>query len=143
MTNIVENYLLPELVLVDVFEDTRGNYIRIIIDSERAVTLADTTKLSKKLRDDEEIDARFPNGFRLEVSTPGLDQPLAFPFQYRKNINRQLNVVFMEGEESKTITGKVMGADESSVTLMDSGQEIVLSFDQIKSAKVKVSFNKP
>jgi ribosome maturation factor RimP len=49
----------------------------------------------------------------------------------------------MEGEESKTITGKVMGADESSVTLMDSGQEIVLSFDQIKSAKVKVSFNKP
>jgi len=141
LTNIVENYLQPELILVDIQEDTRGNYIRVIIDAERAVTLDETTELSKKLRDDEEFGSRFPNGFRLEVSTPGLDQPLEHPFQYRKNKDRQLKVTIMEGDQSRTITGKVMEADDTCVTLMKSGQEINLTYDQIKSAKVKISFN--
>jgi len=52
-----------------------------------------------------------------------------------------LKVTIMEGDQSRTITGKVMEADDTCVTLMKSGQEINLTYDQIKSAKVKISFN--
>ena len=141
LKNIVENYLPLELVLVDVQEDLRGNYIRVIVDSERSVTLGETTQLSKRLRDDEEIGSRFPNGFRLEVTTPGLDQPLLHPYQYRKNINRNLKVTYVDGDSTQTITGKVLNADEMSVTLAKGDEELNLTFEQIDSAIVKISFN--
>ena len=74
ITQIVENYLSSDLILMDISENTRGNFIRVVIDAERPVTLDDTTNLSKKLRNDDELDIRFPDGFRLEVTTPGLDK---------------------------------------------------------------------
>ncbi len=141
LKTIVENYLKPELILMDVLEDTRGNYIRVIIDSEGAVTLGETTKLSKKLRDDEEIISRFPNGFRLEVTTPGLDQSLEQPFQYRKNKDRTLKVTYVEDDVTHTLTGKVLDANDSSVTLLDDSVETNLSYNQIIKAKVEISFN--
>ena len=46
--------------------------LRIVIDSEDKITLNDTTRLTKALRDSIEIDSKYPSGYRLEVSTPGL-----------------------------------------------------------------------
>ena len=60
LISIVNSHLSTGYVLLDVSEDKRGNYIRIVIDSEGAVTLDDTTRLSESLRDSNEIDARFP-----------------------------------------------------------------------------------
>jgi len=140
LISIVESHLSTGHVLLDVSEDKRGNYIRVVIDSERSVTLDDTTQLSQSLRDSNEIDARFPEGFRLEVTTPGLDQPLQYPFQYRKNIARQLKVAFMDGGIVRSLTGTVVDADDASVTLKDGIHDVSLSYDKIKSAKVKISF---
>ena len=140
LISIVESHLSTGHVLLDVSEDKRGNYIRVVIDSECSVTLDDTTQLSQSLRDSNEIDARFPGGFRLEVTTPGLDQPLQYPFQYRKNIARQLKVIFMDGEIVRSLTGTVVDADDASVTLKDGIHDVSLSYDKIKSAKVKISF---
>ncbi|HIB05810.1 MAG TPA: hypothetical protein EYO18_08835, partial [Candidatus Marinimicrobia bacterium] len=77
---------------------------------------------------------------RLEVTTPGLDQLLQYPFQYRKNIARQLRVTFMDGEIVRSLTGTVVDADDASVTLKDGIHDVSLSYDKIKSAKVKISF---
>ena len=141
LKHIVEKYMSSDLVLMDVQEDTRGNYIRVVVDAERPVTLDDTTELSRKLRDDEEIDLLFPSGFRMEVTTPGLDQALQRPFQYRKNKDRQLKVTYLDGDNTRTITGQVVDADDACVILMESGKEISLTYDQITSAKVKISIN--
>ena len=140
LISIVKSHLSTGYVLLDVSEDKRGRYIRVVIDSEGTVTLEDTAQLSKSLRDSNEIDARFPGGFRLEVTSPGLDQPLKYPFQYQKNIARQLKVTFMDGEIVRSLTGTVVDADDGSVTLKDGMDDIKISYDQIKLAKVKISF---
>tara|TARA_B100000809_G_C15103604_1_gene517864 strand:+ start:829 stop:1263 length:435 start_codon:yes stop_codon:yes gene_type:complete len=140
LIHIVENYLESDLVLMDVQENTRGNFIRVVVDAERPVTLSDTTKLSRQLRDDSEIDSRFPNGFRIEVTTPGLDQSLQRPFQFRKNMDRELNVTFLDRDIDRTICCKVLGADDTTVHLKENDLEYNLSYSQIKSAKVKISF---
>jgi ribosome maturation factor RimP len=141
ITQIVENYLSSDLILMDISEDTRGNFIRVVIDAERPVTLDDTTNLSKKLRNDDEMDTRFPDGFRLEVSTPGLDKALESPFQFRKNIERELKVTFSNGDGTQTITGTLIDANDTCVYINESGQEFSLRYDQINSAKVLISFN--
>ena len=126
---------------MDISEDTRGNFIRVVIDAERPVTLDDTTNLSKKLRNDDELDIRFPDGYRLEVTTPGLDKTLESPFQFRKNIDRELKVTFSNGDDTQTITGTLIDANDTCVNIMESGQEFSLGYDQINSAKVLISFN--
>ena len=141
ITQIVENYLSSDLILMDISENTRSNFIRVVIDAERPVTLDDTTNLSKKLRNDDELDIRFPEGFRLEVTTPGLDKTLESPFQFRKNIDRKLKINFSNGDGTKTITGILIDADDTCVYIRDSGQDFNLRYDQINSAKVLISFN--
>lgn len=141
ITQIVENYLSSDLILMDISENTRGNIIRVVIDAERPVTLDDTTTLSKKLRNDDEMDTQFPAGFRLEVTTPGLDKALESPFQFRKNIDRELKVTFSNSDGTQTITGTLIDANDTCVCIKESGQEFSLRYDQINSAKVQISFN--
>ena len=141
IAQIVENYLSSDLILMDISENTRNNFIRVVIDAERPVTLEDTTNLSKKLRNDDELDIRFPEGFRLEVTTPGLDKTLESPFQFRKNIDRKLNINFSNGDCTQTVTGRLIDANDTCVYIRDSGQDFNLRYDQINSAKVLISFN--
>ena len=141
ITQIVENYLSSDLILMDINENTRGNIIRVVIDAERPVTLDDTTTLSKKLRNDDEMDTQFPAGFRLEVTTPGLDKALESPFQFRKNIDRKLKIAYSNGDGTQTITGTLIDANDTYVCIKESGQEFSLRYDQINSAKVQISFN--
>ena len=140
LKNIIEPLLAPGHILLEIKEDLRGNYIRIIIDSENGLTLNDTAKVTKRLKKTEKLDSLFPEGFRLEVSTPGVDSPLTEPFQYKKNLNRNLKVVYLEGEsEFKTIS-KIISANDDSFELRNDDKTLFLSYSQVKSAKVKVSF---
>ena len=141
ITQIVENYLSSDLILMDINENTRGNIIRVVIDAERPVTLDDTTTLSKKLRNDDEMDTQFPAGFRLEVTTPGLDKALESPFQFRKNIDRKIKITFSNGDGTQTTKGTLIDANDTCVFIKENGQEFSLRYDQINSAKVIISFN--
>ena len=141
LANIIQKYLLPEHVLMDIREDSHSNIIRVIVDSKRPLTLDETTDLTRRLRNSEDFEIMFPKGIRLEVTTPGLNQPISLPFQFRKNINRYLRISFQDGNENRTITALVIGADDDLVTLVDNGQQISVSYDRIKKAKVEISFN--
>ena len=140
LKNIVEGHLLRGQILLDAKEDLRGNYLRIIVDSEKDITLNDTASLTKALRDSTEIDSMYPNGYRLEVSTPGLDNSLKLPFQYKKNINRSLTISYLENKIEKKIKGKLVKVYERNIELISSSKSITLDYEQIVDAKVNVSF---
>ena len=140
LKNIVEGHLLRGQILLDAKEDLRGNYLRIIVDSEKDITLNDTASLTKALRDSTEIDSMYPNGYRLEVSTPGLDNSLKLPFQYKKNINRALTISYLENKIEKKIKGKLVNVYERNIELISSSKSIILDYEQIVDAKVNVSF---
>jgi Uncharacterized protein conserved in bacteria len=140
LRNIVESHLVKGQFLLDAREDSRGNYLRIIIDSEDNITLNDTTRLTKMLRDSNEVDALYPSGFRLEVSTPGLDNSLRFPFQYKKNINRTLVVSYIEKEVEVEVEGNLVKAGDNEIELIYSDKSIIINYENIIDAKVIVSF---
>ena len=140
LKNIVEGHLLRGQILLDAKEDLRGNYLRIIVDSEKDITLNDTALLTKALRDSTEIDSMYPNGYRLEVSTPGLDNSLKLPLQYKKNINRSLTISYLENKIEKKIKGKLVNVYERNIELISSSKSIILDYEQIVDAKVNVSF---
>ena len=140
LKNIVEPHLAEGHILLDAVEDPRGSYLRIIIDSENSITLDETTSLTKNLKGSAEFETMYPNGYRLEVSTPGLDNSLKFPFQYKKNINRRLRVAFNDDEMEKEFVGSLLVANDEIVEIASAKKSIKLTYEQITDAKVMVSF---
>jgi len=141
LKNIIQQHLLPDHVLMDIRENGHSNMIRVIVDSERQLTLDDTADLTRRVRNSVDFETMFPKGIRLEVTTPGLNQPISLPFQFRKNINRNLRISYQDGNDIRTMTAIIVGADDNSVTLVNNGHRINVSYDQIKKAKVEISFN--
>ena len=140
LLNIIEPFLEDGQILMDINHDVRGNFIRIIVDSERVLTLDDTAKLTRSIKNDIESLSEIPDGVRIEVSTPGLDWSLSEPFQFKKNLNRKLEVVYDDNRSSTKITGKIKRAGDKSFELESKNKSLSLSYDQVKSALVKVSF---
>ena len=138
--NIIEPFLEDGQVLMDVTHDVRGNFVRIIVDSESVLTLDDTAKLTRSIKNASETLSEFPDGVRIEVSTPGLDSSLSEPFQYKKNLNRKLEVVYDDNRSSTKVTGKITRVGDKSFELESDNKSFSLSYDQVKSALVKVSF---
>ena len=138
--NIIEPLLEDGQILMDVTHNVRGNFVRIIVDSESVLTLDDTAKLTRSIKNASETLSEFPDGVRIEVSTPGLDSPLSEPFQFKKNLNRNLDVVYYDNSLSTKVTGKIISVGDKSFELESDDKTLSLSYDQVKSALVNVSF---
>ena len=73
-----------------------GDYAKLVVDTEEGITLDSITELTRAIKDDEKINELFPEGIRLEVTSPGIDYPMTEMFQYRRNIDRPLSSALME-----------------------------------------------
>ena len=140
LVNIIEPLLEDGQILMDVTHNVRGNFVRITVDSESVLTLDDTAKLTRSIKNASETLSEFPDGVRIEVSTPGLDCSLSEPFQFKKNLNRNLDVVYDDNKSSTKVTGKIISVGNESFELESGNKTLSLSYDQIKSALVKLSF---
>src|SRR5947209_19423889 len=65
------------------------NNVKVFIDADEGVILSDLIIYNRKLYKMLEESGLFPaDDFSLEVSSPGLDEPLKLHRQYKKNIGR-------------------------------------------------------
>jgi ribosome maturation factor RimP len=140
LEHIIQSNMAENHTLMSFNEGGKGHYIRIVIDSSDPITLGDTTILTKKLRDSDDLIDLFPDGFRLEVTTPGIGQPLEKRFQYAKNINRELKVQYTNNDEIISVNGKLIEVSEDFLKIKSKKDIFKLKFDNILAAKVKVSF---
>ena len=140
LTDIIENYLSKGQVLIDLNNDRVNGFLKVTIDSEDGVTLEETVKLTKVLRKAEKMEEFFPNDYRLEVSTPGIEQPLKYPFQFKKNIDRKITIVYNDKNQDLKLSGRVIGVDNDSVNIKSKNKMITLAFDKIVSANINLSF---
>ena len=141
LKDIIRSNLLEGQILLDLSVNSGRDYVRIVIDSEDSVTLSDTTILSRKLKFLEEFNDQLAEFYRLEISTPGIDRKLEFPFQYRKNIDRQINIKILKDGNQETLKGKIINASDEYVSVSNrSGNISNISYDSRKSAKIKLSF---
>ena len=105
--DIVSSNLLEGQVLLELKVNARRDYVCAIIDSENGITLEETTKISQKLKLFEKFNSELAESYRLEVSTPGIDRALEYPFQYRKNIDRNINIKMVKNGIRKKLKGKI------------------------------------
>lgn len=71
--------------------------LEIIIDTEQGVTHELCREISKKLDAHVETDEYLSGLTGIEVSSPGIDRPLEFVWQYHKHIGRDLRIALRAG----------------------------------------------
>ena len=117
--------------------------VTILLDSDEGIKIDECTAISRQLGTD--IDEMMPEKYTLEVSSPGVDFPLKSERMYRKNIGRNLKVVFKDGKE---VRGSLEAVDLTQITLIEDkkrkkNEEIIpiqIPFDNIKESQVIISF---
>ena len=72
----------------------------------------------------------------LEVSSPGVDRPLREPRHWRRNVGRLVEVPV--GDQK--VTGRVVDADESGVTLEVGGDRHGYAYPELGAGRVQVEF---
>ena len=140
LADIVQQYLKPGMVLVDLQHNRQTDLIKVTIDGEEPLNIGDTEALASSLRVSHELVHQFPHGFQLEVSTSGIYSPLIEPYQFRKNKGRILIVEYVDNKIQKHVFGKLIDANDQEIRLDVDGIRSIISYDKIKNAKVKISF---
>ncbi len=132
--------------IVDVVASFKGNpgKLLVIVDGDNGIGIDDCADLSRELSKTLDEANLIDKAFNLEVSTPGLDQPLKSKRQYVKNIGRNVRVRLAD----KTEEGKLTAVTDLAIVLtqtVGSGKKkeektVEIPFDKIDKTIVLVSF---
>lgn len=89
--------------------------VAILLDSDTGITIEECASISRRLGAVlDETDLFSGAAFTLEVSSPGVEQPLRFPRQYVRNVGRQLAVTVKSGG---VLTGKLDSVADDHIVL--------------------------
>ena len=92
-----------------------ANDIKVFLDADDGITIEKCTSVNKALYKYIEESGLFPDGnFSLEVSSPGVDEPLKLHRQYKKNIGRKVEVVMNDGTK---IEGKLLSVNDDEIII--------------------------
>jgi ribosome maturation factor RimP len=135
----------PENFLVEV-RIRAGNNIKVFIDADRGMSIDKLAQYNRRLYRELEESGLFPNNdFSLEISSPGLDEPLKLHRQYLKNIGRHVEVILKSGIKKE---GKLVNASNSEIAIEEETgnkkkKELTqhsFSYDEIKTTKIQIKW---
>ena len=132
--------------LVDLIIHAKSNPIKItvVLDGDNGVSIDDCANVSRALAKALDEETALEN-YALEVTTPGVDQPLKLARQYNKNIGRQVKIQL---KDKKLERGKLIEVTAESVIIEHEVKEgkkkelkqTAFPFQEIERTIVEVSF---
>src|SRR5215831_5255086 len=135
----------PDSFLVEV-KIKPGNNVKVFVDADQGVSIDKLATLNRSLYKQIEESRVFSNNdFSLEISSPGLDEPLKLHRQYLKNIGRHIEVILKNGikKEGKLISA----ANDEFVIEEEKGNKKIKEFvqspifyNEVKTTKVQIKF---
>jgi ribosome maturation factor RimP len=129
------------LCLVDIiFRGNQNNpVIEVFVDGETGVSADECAEVSNEIKKVIDKD-NFYKSYRLDVSSPGVERPLIYFWQFPKHVNRAFEIRYKTGNGVKTLVSKLSSIEDDVLTFSEK-DEIKIKFKDIIKAKVLVSFN--
>ncbi len=148
ISGIIDETLEGTDMFVVSLKVSESNLIQVIVDADSGLSIDQCVRVSRSI--ESQIN-RDEEDFELQVTSPGLSNPLVVTRQYIKNVGRDLKVTMNSGEVHE---GNLIKADEEGVVLEYSykqriegrkkkeviAEQLPLSYEDIKEAKVMISF---
>lgn len=127
-----------------------ANDIKVFLDADDGITIEKCISINKALYKYIEESELFPDGnFSLEVSSPGIDEPLKLFRQYKKNIGRKVAILLNDGSK---LEGKLLNVSNDEIVIEEKkskknktpdsyrDETTTILFNQIKQTKVLITF---
>ncbi len=147
ITDLVTKHIKGSSLFIVDIHVSRSNDIRIVLDNHEGLTIKECAELSRAIESSLSMDEQ---DFHLEVSSPGLSEPLKVLPQYSKNIGRNVEVITTEGQKHE---GKLIRMTDNGLIIEElvkilgdkkrpeiKAVEKEFDFDRIRSTKVMVSY---
>ena len=122
------------------------NNVKVYIDGDKGIAINKCVYFNRKLYKLIEAAQLFPDGdFSLEVSSPGVNEPLKLSRQFIKNIGRNVEVIFTDGSKKE---GKLLQVTDADIIIEEVtgkgkkavSQQVVIPFNNIKTTTVQIQF---
>jgi ribosome maturation factor RimP len=154
----IEDWLNPllqgmDLYLVDV-KIQGGKKVEIYADGDMGITIGQCTEISRFLETHLDDSGLVSENYSLDVSSPGMSNPLRITRQYKKRIGRILEIVKTDGV---ALEAQLMSADDEKIVLKELAKpvkkvkgkkaeekeepkEFELKYSEIKKALIQLKF---
>jgi len=125
----------------------RRRLLRVVVDSDRGVSLDDAATVSRELSaalDQMAVMGDFP--YTLEVSSPGVDRPLTDRRHWRRAVGRLVKVTVTDSGgsgNSGVVSGRIVSADADGVTLDVDGARRRFPYAVLGAGAIQVEFGHP
>ena len=135
----------PELFLVAI-KMLPNNKLIIHVDGDEGISIQDCAAISRHVGFHLEEENTIEKAYNLEVSSPGVGEPLLLARQYHKNIGRELSIKLSEGVVKE---GKLIAVTDDAILIeekvKEKGKKVQLvekqiEFNSIVETKVLISF---
>ena len=123
--NKIEEWLQPvlevkNLFLVDI-KFPMGRQIEVYVDSDKGIHISECAEISRFLEKNLDESGLVPENYILEVSSPGMDNPLRVPRQYKRRVGQVLEVTKTDGVQ---VVGELIKVNDGSIKLRDVPEEM-------------------
>ena len=122
------------------------NNFKIYLDADTGLGIEKCIKINRALYKIMEEMGLYPDGdFSLEISSPGLDEPLKLLRQYKKNVGRDVEVITNDEVKKE---GKMTEVNDEKIKIeftQGKGKKAILiteeiNFTDIKQTKIQIKF---
>ncbi len=138
--SLVEEVIDASMFVVEVIVRGRkgSRVVEVFLDGDEPLSIETLARVSREVGFLLDVEEVIDGKYRLNVSSPGLDRPLTLPRQYKKHVGRTLRVRFRDGENERTVKGKVLETDEDAVVIAAGKEELRIPFTEMIRAKVEL-----
>ncbi|MEM7357729.1 MAG: ribosome maturation factor RimP [Pseudomonadota bacterium] len=111
--------------------------VRIYIDAPDGVTVDDCAKASRQFSAILDVEDPIANRYTLEVSSPGMDRPLAKPQHFQSVVGQDVKIkmtTLINGR--RRFTGELVEATEEFAVVEVDGEQTELPYDEMDRARL-------
>ena len=129
-----------EVVEVEYVKKSDGMNLTFYIDSDNGIQIEDCEKVSKTIDGPlEEVNPTDDQPYILSVSSPGLDRPIKTDKDFKRNLNKQIEVtLFAKVDGRKKFEGELISYNDTSFVIKEivKNNEKEISFDRNQVAHI-------
>jgi ribosome maturation factor RimP len=128
-----------DLVRVTMIGGTSDPTLQVMAErpDTRQLTIEDCAELSRKISDILDEADPIEEGYRLEVSSPGIDRPLTRRSDFADWAGHEARIKFAEPVDgARQVSGDIRGIDGDTIRIATPKGERTVDFNNIASAKL-------
>ncbi|KAA5547548.1 ribosome maturation factor RimP [Adhaeribacter rhizoryzae] len=133
------------IVGINVSDSAVKQKVTVIADGDNGISIDQCATISRRLGRRIEETYGEEVSYTLEVTSPGADQPLLYPRQYKRHVGRKLKLVLQDGSEK---TGTLEAVSETGINLLEEIKDkkkitttpVQLNYTDIAKSNIVISF---